>query len=403
MAVDVLANIRKEKEIVKELIKIYHSYSDMEETEQAFMKLAAHSLINELKMLSESVSSMLIREVPKPVGYHKVSTPTGVVYVDKKMKKRFMQETGVSDKILGKLKRKRKLKQSAPAFKRPSFFSTFASNVFRKFSSNLLDSGMFQSLKVNLKRANMNYLASSYLSLTFLISFIVLIISLAIGIGLSDPSTLGRNIIIVILVTIATFFFTVNYPGISASSVKKRLEDELPFAISHMSAIASSRVEPSKIFPIMAKVKDYPLFAREAKKIVNQMNVYGYDFVNALKNSAKMSPSEKLEELFNGIATNTVTGGSLVKYLEEKAKDSLVDYRLARQKYGEVVGMLSDIYTALLIAAPLILMLILAIMSVVGSSFIGMSVTSLATLGLAIIIVLNIIFLIFIHITQPKK
>ncbi|MEM2784819.1 MAG: type II secretion system F family protein, partial [Candidatus Pacearchaeota archaeon] len=98
----------------------------------------------------------------------------------------------------------------------------------------------------------------------------------------------------------------------------------------------------------------------------------------------------------------TKKGGSLVKYLQEKSKDLLLDYKLRRQKYSEVVGVLSDIYTALLIAAPLILMLILTIIGVVGSNFIGMSISNIAILGVAVIVVLNIFFLIFIHITQPK-
>lgn len=401
----IIANINKEKEIVKEIL-MFASFK-ASETEKTFVEEAIRSLMAQLKMLSDSVAEMLEKEEEKPLKkeYQRIVTSNGIVFIDKKLKQDFIKQLGLEKEILKKIKKKvKKQETKSVEVKKPSFLVSFASKVFRGLASRLIEKGYYENLKINLQKANIPFLASSYISLTFLITFFVLVISLAIFIALSSPTTLVRNVVIAIAISIFTFIFTTNYPSFLASSLKNKIDDELPFAVSHMAAIASSRVEPSKIFPIMTKVKQYPLFAQEAKKVVNQMNIYGYDFTTALKNVSKTCASEKLSELFNGIATTTKTGGSLVKYLQEKSKDLLLDYKLRRQKYSEVVGMLSDIYTALLIAAPLILMLILTIMSIVGSStFAGLGIANIALLGIVVIIILNILFLIFIHLTQPKS
>ncbi|MCS7134470.1 MAG: type II secretion system F family protein [Candidatus Pacearchaeota archaeon] len=388
----ILANIQKEKEIVEELL--YIANIECSEDEKEFIEEVTNALLQQLKILSASVSTMLKEERK----YKRIFTSTGMVFIDERIKKDFIEQLGIERKALKKIKRGR---EELEELKKPSFFVTFSSLVFRRIASEFLKKN-FPNLKENLQKANLPFLPSSYVSIIFLITFFVFVVSLATALALSNHATIARNIIIAIAVSIFTFIFSFYYPSIVASSTKNKIEDELPFAVSHMNAIVSSGVEPSKVFFVMSKVKEYPFFSKEAKKITNQMNIYGYDFTTALKNVAKICASDKLSELLNGIATTTKTGGSLKKYLEEKAKDLLLEYRLKREKYSESVSVISDIYTALLIAAPLMLMLTLAIISMVGSEFAGIKITELAILGMIIISFLNIIFLIFIHITHPK-
>lgn len=392
----IIENIEKEKEIVKEILTLLTL--ETSEKEKEFLKEGIKSLIAQLKLLSYSVSRMLEKS---EATCERIITTRGIVFIDKKLKRDFLEQTGLEKEVLKKLKEEVK-KEEIEELKKPSFFVTFASLVFGKISLDLVRKGYYEGLKEKLQKANMPFLASGYVSMAFFITFFVLVISVAVALALSTSTTIIRNLAIALVLSLGTFVLIINYPSIVASSIKNKIEDELPFAISHMSAIASSRVEPSKIFFVMAKVKEYPCFSREAKKVVNQINLYGYDLVTSLKNVAKNCASEKLSELFGGIATTTKTGGSLVKYLEEKSKDLLLDYKLKREKYIEAVGVMSDIYTALLIAAPLILMLILTIMGFLGSTIAGISISKIALLGTFLIIILNILFLIFVHLTQPK-
>ena len=156
------------------------------------------------------------------------------------------------------------------------------------------------------------------------------------------------------------------YPASEANSVNKGITQELPFATIHMAAIAGSNIEPSKILKIIMKSQEYPNIGREMKKVIAQVDIYGYDLVTSLKNVASSTSNKKLSELFSGIAINISTGGALKNYLEKKADNFLVDYRLERQKYKNLAGTFMDVYISILIAAPLILMMMFIVMNVSG-------------------------------------
>jgi flagellar protein FlaJ len=168
-----------------------------------------------------------------------------------------------------------------------------------------------------------------------------------------------------------------------------------------MSAIAGSDVEPTKIFQIIADSKEYKFVGREMQKVINQMELYGADLVVALKNIARTTLNSRLAELLNGMATNVSTGASLKNYLEKKSETMLIDYRLERERYNSLAANFMDIYISVLITAPLILIIIIVIMNVANLNFMQLSTSFLVGISLAILILANIAFLIFLKIKQP--
>jgi flagellar protein FlaJ len=207
---------------------------------------------------------------------------------------------------------------------------------------------------------------------------------------------------IVLLIPAITFLLFYTYPSGEANSNDKAIMYELPFATIHMSAIATSDIEPTKIFKIIAATEDYKHVGREMRKIISQVEIYGYDLVTSLKNVASQISNKKMAELLGGLAINISTGGELKTYLQKKAENYLVDYRLERKKYIDIAGTFMDIYIAILIATPLILVLMFVLMNVSGLGFEGISLQVLMFFAIAIVIVLNIIFLLVLNIKQPK-
>ena len=77
-------------------------------------------------------------------------------------------------------------------------------------------------------------------------------------------------------------------------------------------------------------------------------------------------------------------------------------YQLERQKYVETISTYSDVYTGILIAAPLFFVVALALVSILGGTIMGLSVDIVIAIGTYIIIpFLNIAFIIFLELTQP--
>ena len=191
------------------------------------------------------------------------------------------------------------------------------------------------------------------------------------------------------------------FPSSQKTAVRTNISDEIPFAAIYMAAISGSDIEPTKIFKIISESPEYPHVSIEIKRLLQQVDVYGYDLVTALKNSAKRTPNLQLAELFNGLATNIVSGGSLKNYLEKKSENLMFDYRLKRQKYTALAETFMDVYISILITAPLVLMMLIIMMSITGLEF-GLTVDSILILTISAVVLINIIFLMVLKFKQPK-
>src|SRR3989344_6577152 len=95
------------------------------------------------------------------------------------------------------------------------------------------------------------------------------------------------------------------------------------------------------------------------------------------------------------------TGGDLKDYLKEKAADTLNTYKLDRKKQVEALSTYSEVYTALLIASPLLLLITFAIINSIGGKIAGLPVTTAAWIGILVFLpMLNIGFMIFVSSSQ---
>jgi flagellar protein FlaJ len=135
---------------------------------------------------------------------------------------------------------------------------------------------------------------------------------------------------------------------------------------------------------------------------VNEVNVYGYNMVSALRRSAIDTASYKLAELLNGVATAITSGGDLEKFFEKKAQSLLFDYRLEREKYTRMAETFMDIYISVVIAAPIILMLLLMMIKISG---LGIQLTTqmLTLIIVGGVTVINIVFITFLQLKQPDS
>lgn len=274
----------------------------------------------------------------------------------------------------------------------------FSERVFFNFANR--NEHLFRGIKEDLEKANIETLYQNYISkaifYTFLTSF------LAIGASLLTfyfTKNLFSFLILLIPIIVGIGFYIV--PSLEAKNLSRKIDEELPFAVIYMAAIAQSNIEPVRMFRLLANSKEYPAFAFEVRKILKQVEFFGYNLADVLKDYSLKTKNEKLRELFSGIAINIIGGGSLKDFLEKKATNLLVEYRLERQSYNALAGTFLDVYISVLIVSPLLLIIVLVIM--INSGFkIPMGVSTATFLFIVIIVLLNIIFLLFLEIKQPK-
>lgn len=322
------------------------------------------------------------------------------ITINKKDRQEFLKKLKLSESALARVK-EIKERGSGLVLHEPSFYVKISNRFFRKWSDKMTPH--FGDLSRDLKKANINFLLSSYISVMIMSSLIaffggllifVYLLFLDVGYWIYFSLPFGF-----FGLTLLSFYL---YPASEASSIDKNISYELPFATIHMAAIASSNIEPSRIFKIISLSGEYPNIANEIRKVLVQINIYGYDLVTSLKNVATRTSNKKLGELFSGLATNISSGGSLDNYLQKKSENFLIDYRLERQKYSDLAGTFMDVYISILIAAPLILMMMFIVMNSVGLGMGGLSIMVLLMISVLVIVIVNILFLVILNIKQPK-
>ncbi len=357
----------------------------------------------EMKIVPDRKSMSRRVEPDKVVRMSYVSPSTRekhYITISKKDKKEFLQKLRLSEGSLSGIK-KIKEKRSGVAVVKPSVFARISNKYFRKRSVKL--AVPFADLGKDLKKGNVRFMLNTYLSMAMMsasIAFLVGLMIFAVLIAFSLSNFIYIFIPFALVGLVLAGFYL--YPAGEADSIQKKISQELPFVTIHMAAIAGSDIEPTKIFKIVATSSEYPNVGREIRKILTQINIYGYDLVTALKNVAALTSNRKLSELLSGLATNISTGGALKNYLEKKSENFLLDYRLERQQYADLAATFMDVYISILIAAPLVLMMMFIVMNVSGLGMGGLGITTLLTLSIFGIIIVNIIFIIVLNIKQPK-
>jgi len=293
----------------------------------------------------------------------------------------------------------------------PGFFASVANVTIKRVSIFFIENfpDLFRYLYNALRKANIQVLSNTYVNIMFLSSFIASILSFFIFFifflvaknawYLVFVKSIMMSVLI-FLITIVAFYM---YPFNKITARNRNIRANLAFAIEHMAAVAGSGVSPTKMFKLIAQAKEYGEVSIELEKIVEYIELFGYDFLTALRSVAVTSPSEKLKELFDGMVSSTESGGDLRAYLQEKSKEAMLDYDLERQKYQETISTYSDIYTGLLIAAPLFFVASLSLVSLLGGSVGTFGVDTLIIFGTYLALpVMNVGFIMFIELTQPE-
>jgi flagellar protein FlaJ len=293
----------------------------------------------------------------------------------------------------------------------PSFFGSLANLMIKKISLFLLDNfpGFFNDMYHALRLANIKVLSNTYVNMMVLGVLGSMLLSLTLfGFFFSFSALTGaqiifRTLMMTLLAGLATFAGFYAYPYSKLKQRRRSINANLSFAINHMAAVSSSGVEPVRMFKLISQSKEYGEVSVEIEKVVNYVEVFGYDILTALRSVAATTPSQQFNDFLKGMISNTQTGGDIKSYFSQKAEEAMVNYKLERKKYTETISTYSDIYTGILIAAPLFFVTALSLVSMLGGKVASIDVDVLVVVGTYMAIpVLNVAFLMFLELTQPE-
>lgn len=424
-------NIETEIEILREISNSLRRIDYANPSERKLLMTSIESLKASMKLINNSIPKILnevdtVQKLPQKERVtslerveFKTNTSLMQATINAKDREKLLKELSINDALVRKLRSKSS--ESVETFdelKSPRGYVKLSNKFFLETAQGFIKKGYFKDLSVDIKKANIDILFSTYVAMIFFTTMIFLIVgviamifftfinleTLAPFFSLYEGSfitRIGQTIWIPIFLPIIVFFILYKYPSTEKDSLARKIEIELPFAVIHMSAISGSGIEPTQIFKIIALNKEYPYLKKEIRKVLNQINVYGYDLVTALNNVSKTTPSTKLAELFGGLSTTITSGSDLQTFFEKRSETLMVNYRLEREKYTKIAETFMDIYISIVIAAPMILMILLVMIVVLGIAG-DISLGLLSGIAISAIALLNIVFIGILQLKQPN-
>jgi len=342
-----------------------------------------------------------------------------ILYLSKKQKEKYVNELRIDEEYLERLKPEKEAKEELSLKEYTVYeanpYGKLANQFVEKYTEKLIKAApkIYENLVHALRISDTKILSKTYVSMMLFTSIIVVFVSF-----LFMPLILLLNADITIFKLIQTIFQSLTfamvtggatmaafyyYPLSQANTRRRQIKNDLPFVIIHMSAVAGSGAQPITMFNLLFSSGEYKGLEAEIKKIINYVNLFGYNLSTALRTVSLTTPSADFRELLTGLVTTIETGGSLKSYLKSKAQDAMVKYNLERKKYIESLSTYSDMYTGILIAAPLLFFVTLAIIDMMGGAIMGMSINTLAIAGTyGVLPLLNLGFIIFLNFIQPE-
>ena len=147
--------------------------------------------------------------------------------------------------------------------------------------------------------------------------------------------------------------------------------------MSFISAMASADVPVNVIFKELSKQAVYGEVAEEAEWITRDTELLGVDILSAIRAGAARSPSVKFQDFLQGVVTTSTSGGQLKPYFLMKAEQYEKEDKLEMRKNMETLGMLAESFVTVVVAFPLFLVVIMAIMGLISKGGSGFVVTLL--------------------------
>ncbi len=255
------------------------------------------------------------------------------------------------------------------------------------------DSGFVNSMEEKLAQArmadNVELFLSRALGVGFIAGFALWVLGIFVGyLGIQlfgAPSILPFTLpeIVVALKTPAIILFAglvfgsigfaigfgslVSIPYFRASARQREINTLLSDSISFMYALSVGGMNQLEILQAMAKADDtYGEVAKEFQSIVLETEYFDTDYRTSIRNQALETPSDELSQFLTDMLSIINSGGDMTSFLEDQKDKHMRTAKQEQEKLLDTLELFGEMYMTLSLF-PLLLIIILVIMSLMGS------------------------------------
>jgi flagellar protein FlaJ len=142
----------------------------------------------------------------------------------------------------------------------------------------------------------------------------------------------------------------------------------LPHAIVYMYALSHGGMSFLEVIRSVADAPDYGEVSREFEMIERDMELFGNDLFTALRNARNLTSSINFEQFLDDLLSVLDSGGDVSAFLDRESSTYLEEARDEQEDFIETLSMLSEVFVAAFVAAPLLLIVTLMVISFLGGN-----------------------------------
>ncbi len=277
--------------------------------------------------------------------------------------------------------------QEIEKYEKKGFFMNYGKMAHKRLGF-LVDNRLkfFEELHAPLRKGDIPLNLGAYVSSMILtsvivgiVSFLVLILIVPLFLGelINSIVSPGRpvdttfNIVLIlifsILFAVMSFIIFWAYPSFKSGERSRKINLSLTSAVNTMATIAGTGVPPAVIFWSLVEFRRYGEVSRESEKILNDIENFGLDLVQALQRAANRSPSPIFSELMWKMIATIRTGGNLKEYLYLEGNRLMEAERMKTEAAIETIGLIAEAYVTALVVGPVFIIIMTTIMGIMGT------------------------------------
>jgi len=193
-----------------------------------------------------------------------------------------------------------------------------------------------------------------------------------------------------------------NSPKASQSNRSSAIDNELPMLIGFLGVLSGGGVSPIATLRRMAGMnKVFPASAKEAKRILIDIDVFGTDPITAFETAAKNMPNKGFKEFLYGYTTVLKVGGDVKSYVLTKLKDTLNERSSKTKRITDSVGTLAEAYLTVTAVMGITLFSLFQLEGVIAHNNNGLQ--TLYIFSYLVVPAVSGLFIFIVDGTQPKQ
>ncbi|MDI9608982.1 MAG: type II secretion system F family protein [Candidatus Verstraetearchaeota archaeon] len=230
-----------------------------------------------------------------------------------------------------------------------------------------------KDLECNLRRALIRSTAEKYIAKMILVTIVIFAATVAVTAPIlirwvAPIFAVGMGLSVGAIASAVGFMVMYIYPSLAAGSRRSKIDASLNFTTQYMAILAGAEVTPERIFKSLMKSDVDQVIKDEIGEIIKRMDIFGEDFYTALNSRIMETPSRKFSDLLKGMLAVGSMGGNLRRYLHLQGKTFMRQRRIDLKRQLDGLGILAEIYISMGVVLPIIIIIMLATMSFIGSS-----------------------------------